>query len=409
MNAPGVCLVVDDDVFVTETVQRVLERDGWQVHVANDGVEALDLLSGLRPDCILADIMMPRMDGLELCRNVRELEQFKQVAFIMLSGKSYEFDRNRAYSLGANGYITKPIDLDTFAGLIKQIVADEVALEFWGVRGTLPVPGADSVRYGGNTSCVRMRFSRGRSFVFDAGTGIKALSDHLLETVCGKTRSTLFISHSHWDHINALPFFVPLYIAGNEFEICGPAQGRLSVYDIVSAQMSDVYFPITIKEFAASIRFRDLHQDNYVIDGIEVETMMLNHPGYCLGYRINYNNRSICYVTDNEIYPKGHAHRNEAYLENLTEFISGADALITDCTYFDHEYPKKTGWGHSATTEVAQLAHSAAVKTLYLFHHDPDQSDDDIDKKHETVQALLDSLGSETVCVAPSERQTYMI
>lgn len=403
------CVVIDDDVIITKTVASVLEHDGWRVLTSNDSIAALELIELQQPDCIVADIMMPHMDGLELCKKIREHAALKHIPFVVLSGKSYEYDRKRAYETGASGYITKPIDLGTFAGEIRGIINDKVAVNFWGVRGTLPVPGERSVRYGGNTSCVSMNFSRGRSFIFDAGTGIKVLSDHLLKTAGGKTSSTIFISHSHWDHINALPFFVPLYISGNEFEICGPAQGSLTVYDIISAQMSDVYFPITIKEFAASIRFRDLHQDSYTIDGIQIETMMLNHPGYCLGYRINYNNRSICYVTDNELYPKDDAHFDAGYHGRLADFIRGCDALITDSTYFEEEYQSKSGWGHSSINEVADLAHHAGVGTLFLFHHDPDQTDDDIDRKVETVRRRLEEMGSTTVCVAPAEKQTYMV
>lgn len=173
--------------------------------------------------------------------------------------------------------------------------------------------------------------------------------------------------------------------------------------------MDGVYFPIQIKEFAATVSFYDLREELLQFEGITVRTKLLNHPGHCLGYRASYRNRSVCYVTDHEIYPAGSPHYNAPYLDLLTEFVAGADALITDATYSDAEYIQKRNWGHSAISEVVGLAHRARVKTLYLIHHDPDQTDDDIDAKLTAARALLGELESETVCRAPAERESFKI
>jgi phosphoribosyl 1,2-cyclic phosphodiesterase len=222
-------------------------------------------------------------------------------------------------------------------------------------------------------------------------------------------KATIFISHPHWDHINALPFFVPLYLQGNEFEICGPSQGDVSMRDLISAQMDGVYFPIKMKEFSASVSFRDLRQERFQIGEVELQTMLLNHPGYCLGYRMGYRGRSICYVTDNELYPKSSSLYNESYLEGLADFVRNADALITDCTYRDDEYESKVGWGHSAVEQVVDLADRAGVRTLYLFHHDLSQTDDDIDAKLEAAQGALAQRQSMTQCIAPKETQVVKL
>ena len=403
------CFVVDDDPIITAMIKILLTDADWRVEVSNSSTQALSDIISNKPDCIVLDIMMPGLDGLELCKQIREQDGMAKTTIIMLSAKRYEFDRLRAYEFGADGYITKPVNPKTFSLELQRIVDDEINLEFWGVRGTLPVPGKNSLRYGGNTSCVTIRFQKERLFIFDAGTGIKVLSDHLMKTGRGKTSGKVFISHSHWDHINAIPFFVPLYIPGNEFEVCGPAQGNLSVREMVAAQMQDVYFPITMKEFGARVYFRDLHEDTYEIDGIEIQTMLLSHPGYCLGYRINHNGRSICYITDNEMYPEDTEFHDEAYNKKLEDFVRGADVLITDSTYFDEDYPTKIGWGHSCISEVTRLAHNAQVKALYLFHHDPDQHDDDIDRKLETVNNALRELNSDTICIAPAESQAFKL
>lgn len=403
------CFAVDDDPEMTLLVETILAEAGWLVETCNSSNEALQSIINRKPDCVLLDIMMPGLDGLELCKQIREQDVLNDTSIIMLSAKSYEFDRKRAYALGANGYIVKPVKVESFASELTRIVNDEINLNFWGVRGTLPVPGERSLRYGGNTSCVSMSFQKERMFIFDAGTGIKVLSDHLIKAGQGKVSAKLFISHSHWDHVNAIPFFTPLYIPGNEFEILGPAQGDVSIMDVISAQMDDVYFPVTIKEFGARVTFCDLREDSYEIDGIEIKTMMLSHPGYALGYRINYNGRSICYITDNEMFPENTEYHDAAYNKRLEGFISNADVLITDSTYTDEEYTSKMGWGHSCLSEVTRLAHNAGVKTLYLFHHDPDQSDDDIDRKLETVNAALREMNSNTVCLAPAESQSIKL
>jgi len=397
------CYLVDDDPSITELVTLLLQKKGHVVASNTSSIKALPEIIAQRPQLVILDIMMPEMDGLEMCKLLREQAVLSETTIVMLSSKTYEFDKQRAYQFGANGYLEKPLKVESIVDELYEIMADKMELSFWGIRGTLPVPGTDTVRYGGNTSCVSVSFPQDRLFIFDGGSGIKALSDHLLRNRQQSIRAKIFISHPHWDHINALPFFVPFFISGNEFEICGPAQGDITMHQLISAQMDNVYFPITIKEFSASVHYRDLREDVYEIDGIEVRTMLLKHPGYCLGYRLNYKGRSICYVTDNELYPEATQMHDKNYLNHLIEFIKGADVLITDCTYFDEEYPAKVGWGHSSIGEVTRLAHAAEVKDLYLFHHDPDHKDDDIDRKLEVAKNLLRQLGSNTGVIAPAE------
>ena len=280
-------------------------------------------------------------------------------------------------------------------------------MRFWGVRGTLPVSGPSSLRFGGETSCVTLEFAKGQFFIFDAGSGIKSLSNYLMAERRGRLEAKIFISHPHWDHINALPFFVPLYVQGNEFEILGASHGDITVRELISAQMDGIYFPITIKEFGAHVYFRNLKEESITIDNITVKTMLLNHPGYCLGYRVEYKGRSICYITDNELYLESSEFYNPYYVKRLTKFISDADVLITDTTYTDEEYESKVGWGHSCISKVINLAHDANVKKLYMFHHDPDQDDDAIDAKFETARTLLAELKSKTEVLAPSSSAAF--
>jgi phosphoribosyl 1,2-cyclic phosphodiesterase len=271
------------------------------------------------------------------------------------------------------------------------------------------VPGLATVRYGGNTPCISLEIAGEPLYIFDCGSGIRLLSEHLMNGKNQRLTGRIFISHTHWDHINTVAFFAPLYARGNEFEIYGPHQGDLTIERAVSAQMDGVYFPVTIREFAARLIFRDLREESLNFGPVRVDTMLLSHPGYCLGYRITVRGRKFCYITDNELYNPDDARHDERYVKRLAEFVSGADVLITDTTYRDHEYPSKVDWGHSSVSQVADLAARAQVKRLHLFHHDPDQTDADIDAKVRETREELARLGSKVVCDAPAETSSLSL
>lgn len=402
-------LIVDDDPDVVNLITTLLRTSGHRVDHENSALSALSRLEEELPDCIFVDILLPDMDGMELIRQLRHQEKYNHTKIIVVSAKAYHYDRKRALQLGADAFILKPINNEQFVTQVERTCKDHIELTFWGVRGTLPVPGPDTVRYGGNTLCVSMEFAKGYFLIFDAGTGIKALSNHLLAQNRKRIEAKIFITHPHWDHLNALPFFAPLYSQGNTFEILGASHADEDMEALVSAQMDGVYSPITIHEFGASVRYRNLKEESLEIDGIRIQTKLLNHPGTCLGYRVEYKDRSICYITDNELYPQDTQFYNSVYVKSLTHFVAGTDALIIDSTYTDQEYKTRMHWGHSPLSEVVNLAHDAKVKVLYLVHHDPDQTDSDIDKKLDTARALLKKLESETVCVAPVEQNAILI
>lgn len=402
-------LVVDDSESIVQLVKALLESAGHTVEIRKSSVQALQDITSIKPEAILLDLMMPEMDGFELCKRLREKPELADVKIVILSGKAYDFDKRRAKQLGADGYIVKPIRPDTFLNSLDGILAKELKLTYWGTRGTLPVPGHGSLRYGGNTSCITIEAQDEPLLIFDAGSGIKNLSNALMKERKGRLTAKILITHPHWDHINALPFFTPLYIQGNEIEIMGSPHGDTSTYKILSAQMDDVYFPVTIREFGARVFFRDLREESFDVGGFHIDTLLLSHPGNCLGYRITHAGRSICYITDNELYPQDSEYFNPEYDERLTEFIRGTDIFIADTTYLDSEYPSKKGWGHSCVSEVVGIAHRASVKSLHLFHHDPDQDDDAIDKKFAQAQEKLTALNSPVECACPAEGEAFSL
>lgn len=395
--------LVDDDPDSLALVTRLLAGAGHEVIVRSSSVEALREIPQARPDCVITDIMMPGMDGFELTRELRRRDELRAMRIVVLSAKTYEFDRRRARELGADGYLTKPVDAATFVAQIMEIVEQRVTVRYWGVHGTLPVPGPQYARYGGNTPCVTVEAGGEPLTIFDCGSGIKRLSDHLMRSANGRFSGRIFISHTHWDHINTVPFFAPLYVRGNQIELFGPYQGDLTIERAISAQMESVYFPVTVREFAARLLFRDLREETLEFGPLRIDTMLLRHPGYCLGYKLSCGGRTVCYITDNELYLPTDPRYDARYVQRLANFVRAADVLITDTTYRDHEYPSKVDWGHSCVSQVADLAARAEVKRLHLFHHDPDQTDADIDAKLDEAREALARLGAKVVCEAPPE------
>lgn len=402
-------LIVDDSESIALLEKMLLESAGHTAEVRKSPVQALQDASAIAPDVVILDLMMPEMDGFEVCRRLREKPDFAKVKIIVVSSKAYEHDQRRARQLGADGYIVKPIRPETFLATVSSLLANELKLSFWGVRGTLPVPGPETLRYGGNTSCLTLEVAGEPLLIFDAGSGIKRLSNALMKRHKERLTAKILITHPHWDHINALPFFAPLYIQGNEIEIMGSRHGDASMMQTISAQMDDVYFPVTMREFGARVYFRDLREEAFEIGPFHVETMLLSHPGNCLGYRVTHQGRSVCYVTDNELYPQDSPFHDHEYVDRLAQFVNKADVLITDTTYLDSEYPSKVGWGHSCVREVTKLAHRAQVKTLHLVHHDPDQNDEAIDRKLAQAQEHLAAWGSTVQCVCPREGDVVMV
>ena len=396
--------IVDDDPDSLALVENLLSTAGHSVVTCGNSADALRDIPGARPECVISDVMMPGMDGFELTRELRRRPELATMKILILSSKSYDFDRRRAKEMGADGYLTKPINRESFLHSISEIVSDRIGLHYWGVHGTLPVPGTQYTRYGGNTSCVSVDVGGGEPlYVFDCGSGIKGLSDHLMKNATQRMSARIFISHTHWDHINMVPFFAPLYLRGNQVELFGPYQGDLTIERAVSAQMESVYFPVTIREFGARVVFRDLREESMEFGPVRIDTMLLRHPGYCLGYKLTCRKRSICYITDNELYLPSHPAYDARYVQQLANFVRGTDVLITDTTYRDHEYPAKVDWGHSSVSQVADLAARAEVKRLHLFHHDPNQTDVEVDAKLNETREALARLGSKVVCEAPAE------
>jgi phosphoribosyl 1,2-cyclic phosphodiesterase len=261
----------------------------------------------------------------------------------------------------------------------------EFAVQFWGVRGSIPTPGKDTVRYGGNTSCVEIRVG-GKRLIFDGGTGLRILGQKLLEEM--PVEAHIFFSHSHWDHIQGFPFFVPAFVKGNCFHIYGAiAPNGASMQQRLSDQMLHPNFPVPIQVMQSDLKFHDIFPGDVLdLDGVRIEAGSLNHPNTALGYRVTWQGKSVVYATDTEHYP-------DRLDENLLRLCQDADLLIYDSCYTDEEYydvkSPKIGWGHSTWQEAVKLAKAAGVKSPVIFHHDPNHNDDFLDRVAAKVTAVF--------------------
>jgi phosphoribosyl 1,2-cyclic phosphodiesterase/FixJ family two-component response regulator len=279
-------------------------------------------------------------------------------------------------------------------------------VEFWGTRGSIAKPGPRTVRYGGNTSCIETRSRRGTLVILDCGTGAHALGQKLMSAGAKGLRGHILISHTHWDHIQGIPFFAPLFAPGNEWNIYGPRGLGQSLGETLAGQMQYTYFPVTPDQFGATIRYHDLVEGAFDIDDIKVSTHYLNHPALTLGYRLEADGATIVYCCDHEPHSRTLASGQGKFVgQDLrhAEFVHGADLLIHDAQYTAAEYPAKIGWGHSSVEYAVKLAQHARVKRLVLTHHDPLREDDAVDRVLEGIRARLQDTASPLKVSAAAE------
>ncbi|MBI3876251.1 MAG: MBL fold metallo-hydrolase [Verrucomicrobia bacterium] len=292
----------------------------------------------------------------------------------------------------------------TFQSRTSQISRDDLGLEpkvreaapdrpvrvkFWGVRGSIPTPGPATAYYGGNTSCIEVE-ADGEHIILDAGTGIRPLGLEWAARYPDRAFDiTVLITHTHWDHIQGFPFFVPAYDPRNRIRILGYEGARRGLEQTLASQMESPYFPISMQEMPGNIAIQEQKDLEFNVGNVRVQAQFMNHPGICVGYRLFTSAGSIAFLPDNELFTRlksqsGIMTEKEAETQieyargqdrKLIEFLRDVDVLILDAQYDEQEYLKHVGWGHSCVDDAVAVAHAAGARQLFLFHHDPGHDD----------------------------------
>jgi len=279
-------------------------------------------------------------------------------------------------------------------------------IRFWGTRGSIPTPGASTARYGGNTSCVEVRSGSGTLVVIDCGTGAHALSQKLCAPGSAPLRGHILISHTHWDHIQGIPFFRALFVPGNEWDIYGPKGLLQGLRETLAGQMQHTYFPVALEELGATIRYHDLVEGKFMADDIEVTTHYLNHPALTLGYRLEADGASLVYCCDHEPHSLAMASGEGALTgqdRRHVDFVAGADLVVHDAQYTASDFPAKAGWGHSSAEYAIRICAEAGVKQVALTHHDPLRNDDAVDRILADMRLRARTSGSALEVLAAAE------
>lgn len=274
-------------------------------------------------------------------------------------------------------------------------------VRFWGVRGSYAVPGPDTSRYGGNTSCVEVKIDGGPRIVLDAGTGIRKLGKEIIASEPGKSQTHLLVSHTHWDHIQGLPYFAPLYQRGHKVNVFALQRDDKNLREVFASQSDSAYFPVTFDEVQAQLTFRELTENaEFELGPVKVRCTRLNHPWIAIAYRLDHEGKSFCYVTDTapfrdiliehdfirkppqpgESLKAEDAAKLAQMREGVVRLCEGADLVIYDTQFTPAEYLARPHWGHSCPDDAVEIVRAAGAKSLVLYHHAPERTDAQVDE-----------------------------
>jgi phosphoribosyl 1,2-cyclic phosphodiesterase len=353
------------------------------------------------------------MHGFQLCQEIRQDPSLNDVKIIVCSAKAYPVDRQKAMEVGANSYLVKPYNLEELVARVKEAIgsaAPGLVVKFWGTRGSIPAPGPQTARYGGNTSCVEVRCGE-QIIMFDCGSGAREMGLALAREFQGKPfELNLLVTHTHWDHIQGFPFFVPAYTPGTKINIYSLRGSDKSLERVFTGQMDASYFPVALGDMMARLNFVEL-DGTLKLGEASITHLYLNHPGLAVGFRVDAGEHSMVYLTDHEPYTRmsGDNDHNRKLEAEIADFIRGTDLYIREAQYTEEEYPTKKGWGHSTWRDALESAAAGQVKRLALYHHDPMHDDEGIDAILRQAHAYMKEHAMAFECFAAADNQVLRL
>ncbi len=423
-------VLIDNDALSRALLSQCLTGQGWCVLEAEDGEAGLDLIEKNQPAAVICDLRTPKRNGFKVCKLIRDQAPLKSTRVLLTGVSRFANDRETALASGADDYLVKPIVPAELLTALDQcrdeeapneaqaaVVTGPTLVRFWGVRGSIPTPGIQTAMFGGNTSCVEVRVGE-QVIILDAGSGIRALGQALMREFRDKQLDiTMLVTHTHWDHIQGFPFFIPAYNPKVNVRIVGYEGAVHGLRGALFEQMQSAFFPVGLNQMASHVTFEELSEMEFTIGAVKVRTIFANHPGICLGYRLSTPKGDIVYMPDHEAYERHEIERQKLAGENsppsldyarlqdekVIEFIRGADVVIGDTQYDATEYPSRLGWGHTCADDAVELAMRAGVKHLFLFHHDPDHQDEKMVAMITAAEARVAAASSSMIVSAARE------
>lgn len=432
-------IIVDDDPMVGELSRDLLTDAGYTVTLVQDSLEAIPTIKAQMPRLIVTDIMMPGITGMDICKSVKADPALRHMKIIVVSGKSYEVEKQRAFQLGADFFLQKPYNVETFSNTVKSILdgatpqrepsaapadfpaiireedhaqasdldAGQIRITVWGARG-LPMEMPNTVsRYGHQTSCLSIE-TREHLFIFDAGTGIVALGKEIAEKKRYYKDIWVCLTHFHLDHILGLGRFAPIHDPHFNIHLIGSNDPEKSLKEVAQATFYSS-FSLTKQAPKAKIDIYEILEDNYeLFPGVKLSAMYANHPTSTLVYVFDVHGRRIAYCPDSEIW--GDATAFQDYDEKLGGFVKGSDILVHDSVFNDKDYETRKHEGHSGMSIVMDFAvEKAQARDLVLWHAHPDYTDEQLDQMLAAARGRAQQKGYSLNCHLPVEKQTFLL
>jgi len=430
-------IIVDDDPMVGELSRDLLTDAGWNVMLIQDSMQAISKIKEYMPKLVISDIMMPGITGMDICKQLKSDPQTKHIKVMIVSGKSYEVEKQRAFQFGADYFLQKPYNVETFSQTVKSILegveenvpppsipikpnieeeekeslqgsdlsANQIRITIYGAKAMPALLPNSASKYGVQTMCASIETSK-NIFIFDAGSGIINLGQEIVTQKRYYKEIWLFLTHFHLDNIIGLPHFEPIHDSKFTINIVGPNDPEKSLKEIIRSNFYSSFSPIKSAP-KAKINLYEILEDNYeLMEGLKLSTMYSNHPTTTMLYFMDFKGFKLAYASDSEIW--GDATALQDYDERLGKFTNGFHFFIHDSYYDDKDYEKLAKRGHSNPIIVTEFAIKNGIQNYIMFNLNPEYSDERIEQMYNSAKSIVEKENSSLKIILPLEKQQFI-